>query len=244
MKEIEQEALGVVSRLKEAAENHQRTYPANLDAVLVFSGPGTYYDNLKIDQDEWMRWMDRDRIRAGVAVVREATATTIRDFTGKDVSVGSISKDNISKKGPFLVYNGIPQENEVFRRAIDSQYSKIPKDKVLIIDEVRESDKVVPIAHTAHQVKSFYQELVNPESPLYYARSVAFVSHIPDFVRIPFYLEKYDNEYLTHNELKFYFYGLKSRPETEQVHLDWELPRLVQYAEQGHLSKKPSDFSV
>src|SRR3972149_10857005 len=72
--ELREKALGVVNRLKEVAQNHQRTYPATIEAVLVLSGPGTYYDRLREGQQEWKRWMDRDRIRAGVAVTKEVTA--------------------------------------------------------------------------------------------------------------------------------------------------------------------------
>src|SRR5689334_18588899 len=79
--ELQAKALTIVDFLKNVAERHERTYPADIDAVLVFSGPGTYYQRLKDYQtDESRRWMDRDRIRAGVAVVREVTkARMLRD---------------------------------------------------------------------------------------------------------------------------------------------------------------------
>ena len=58
-------SLAVIELLKDAAENRLRTYPADIEAVLVFSGPGTYFDRLKPEEPEWMRWMDRDRNPGG-----------------------------------------------------------------------------------------------------------------------------------------------------------------------------------
>lgn len=50
-------ALAVVDRLKMVVAERARTYPPEIEAVLVFSGPGTYYDRLKPEQEEWMRWI-------------------------------------------------------------------------------------------------------------------------------------------------------------------------------------------
>src|SRR3989304_10594153 len=95
---LEQKAQGIINSLQETAAERKRVYPSNIDAVLVFSGPGTYYDRLKPDQEEWMRWMDRDRIRAGVALVRELTASTINDFTKAKLGVEHITENDIMNK--------------------------------------------------------------------------------------------------------------------------------------------------
>jgi len=246
--ELEAKAQVVVARLKEVAANHERTYPSAIQAVLVFSGPGTYYEKLKPDQEEWMRWMDRDRIRAGVAVVREVTASKLSEFCGRQIRGKFVTKEDVLKFGPIFVYNGIPEENKVFRQALDSPFCKLPKEKVVIIDKVKEEDDGTthPIRHTADQVKSFYKELDNPDSPLLGVHAAALVAHIPDFVRIPFYFKKYNDEFEKAGgyKLNFWIYGLKSRPGTEKTHTEWELPRLVKYAEAGHLATDPSSFSV
>ena len=244
--ELTQKARDVVSRLQEVATNRERTYPKTIDAVLVFSGPGTYYDKLKPDQNEMWRWMDRDRIRAGIAVVRQVTAAKKSQSTGQKFKGHDMSREDILEYGPMFVYNGIPVENEVFRKAVDSPFSKLPKEKVLIIDEVRQKNSVHQIRHTADQVNSFYQEMKNPNSPLYGKKNVALVAHIPDFARNVFYTKKYNDEFVENggDSINFWVYALKSRPGTGEDHLNSELPRLVTYAGNGHLATNPSPFSV
>ncbi|OGD86526.1 hypothetical protein A2Z23_02930 [Candidatus Curtissbacteria bacterium RBG_16_39_7] len=247
--ELEAKAQAVVTRLKEVAANHERSYPPIIEAVLVFSGPGTYYKRLKDSRPEegWMRFMDRDRIRAGVAVVRQVTAVTKALVTGIETRTNQIMKEDIEQYGPLFVYNGIPEENEIFRQALASPFCKLPKDKVVIIDEVAEVDGTThSIRHTADQVRSFYQELENPQSPLHRIVNVALVAHIPDFARNVFYTKKYNDEFMIkwHGGLRFWVYALKSRAGTGDEHIAAELPRLVKYAEAGHLATEPSDFST
>lgn len=246
--ELEAKANSVVSRLKEVAANHERAYPRFIDAVLVFSGPGTYYDRLKPDQEEWMRWMDRDRIRAGVAVVREVTASALSNGRYmKRVRANQVTKQDIRDFGPLFVYNGTPLENEIFRRAAGSEFCKLPKENVVLIDEVREEDGTIhPMRHTADQVKSFYQQLANPESMLHGTINVAIVAHVPDFIRNVFYTKKYNDEFIAqgHQGLNFWVYGLRSRSGTEDEHIEADLSRLITYAEKGHLATEPSPFST
>ena len=45
-------ATDIVDRLKEVSQNHERTFPADIEAVFVFSGPGTYGERLKPEQPE------------------------------------------------------------------------------------------------------------------------------------------------------------------------------------------------
>ena len=245
--QLTQRALDVVNSLKEIVINRERTYPPSIEAVLVFSGPGTYYDKLKPDQEEWMRWMDRDRIRAGVAVVSEITAARLSDLLGKKVKGHQISPGDILLYGPYFVYNGTPLENEIFRKALNSPFCKLPKEKVIILDEVKEDDGTVhPHRHTADQVKSFYQQLTIPKSPLSRVTNVALVAHIPDFARNVFYTRKYNDEFVEsgNRSLNFWVYGLKSRKGTGEAHLNSEFPRIVTYAQRGHLATEPSPFAT
>lgn len=240
-------ALVVVERLKEVAQNHQRTYPAKIDAVFVFSGPGTYYDRLKPGQQEYVRWMDRDRIRAGVAVVKEVTAQRIAETEKTTIRGHHISKEAILKYGgPYFVYNGVPVENEILRRALKSPYCPLPTEKTLIIDEVYEGDHIIPIRHTGDQFKSFYQAITNPNCPLFGIKNVALVAHIPDFIRHPFYAEEYNRRLGAANgqPLNFWFYALRSRLGTEEAHMEAELQRLPVYAAKGDLATEPVIFST
>src|SRR3989344_5561598 len=232
--QLTQRALDVVNSLKEIVINRERTYPPSIEAVLVFIGPGTYYDKLKPDQEEIWRWMDRDRIRAGVAVVSEITAARLSDLLGKKVKGHHISPGDILFYGPYFVYNGTPLENEIFRKALNSPFCKLPKAKVVILDEVREDDGTIhPHRHTADQVKSFYHAISDPENPLYGILNVALVAHIPDFARNVFYTRKYNDGLVESGNLSlnFWVYGLKNRKGTGEAHLNSEFPRIVTYAQ-------------
>jgi hypothetical protein len=245
---MELAARDVVDSLWNVAADHERKYPSDIEAVLVFSGPGTYYDRLKPNGAEWGRWMDRDRIRAGVAIVREVTASTMRDIGLVPNMKGHyVAPDNISYHGPFFVYNGIPVENEVIRRALQSDRNKLTLDKAIILDEVVEEDGTThPNRHTADQYNSLYQAITNPESPLYGIQNVALVAHIPDFVRHPFYAKKLAERLKREHgrDINFYAYGLKSRPGTEEVHMQAEIDRLIPYATKGDLATEPQELII
>jgi hypothetical protein len=244
---LEEEARRIVQRLEELARDHERMFPSFLDAVLVFSGPGTIYHKLKPGQEEWMRWMDRDRIRAGRAIVADVTAACLSESHGRRVGVEEVTLDDIRMSGPLLVYNGIPVENDMLRQALQTQICRLPVEKVVIIDEVVEEDGTThPIRHTADQVKSFYQTVANPQSPLYGVKNVALVAHIPAFIRIPFYTRKYSDESIAqgHKGLNFWVYALRSRRGAHEPHLASELYKLITYAELGHLATEPYPFST
>jgi hypothetical protein len=244
---LEVKAFRIVRRLEEVARNRERTFPSFIDAVLVFSGPGTFYHKLKPGQEEWMRWMDRDRIRAGRAIVAEVTAARLAECCGRGTGVEELTLNDIRMAGPLFVYNGIPLENDILRQALRTQTLKLPVEKTVILEHVAEEDGTThPIRHTADQLKSFYQTLANPQSQLYGIKNVALVAHIPNFVRIPFYTRKYDDAYIAQGQkgLRFWVYALRSRQGTRQSHLAHELDRLIAYAELGHLATEPSPFST
>jgi hypothetical protein len=216
---LEEKALRIVQRLEEVSKNHKRMFPSLIDAVLVFSGPGTIYDKLKPGQAEWMRWMDRDRIRAGRAIVAEVTATRLAEHRRPKTSVEDVRNQTL----------------------------RLPVEKAVIIDQVVEEEGTIhPIRHTADQVKSFYQTVASPQSPLYGVKNVALVAHIPSFIRIPFYTRKYDDQFIAegHKGLDFWVYALRSRQGTQEPYVASELHKLLAYAELGHLATDPSPFST
>lgn len=242
---LQKRGRSFVEKLQEERKQRRRKYPGDIEAVLVFSGPGTYYDRLKQGQSDWERWLDRDRIRAGVAVVREITASRLSEERGQHISSATVKPTDIVVSGPFFIYNGIPEENKVFRKALasDPAQRKIPLEKVLIIDEVYDKG-AHPICHTADQVKSFFQALRDQASPLHDVTRVALVANMHD-LRIPFYIKKYQDEFREQSgqEIKFFIYGIKARTsEIEEQYYEHELPRLVTYAEKGHLAIEPIVF--
>lgn len=255
--QIRQSALGVVARLEHVAANHKRTFPSQIEAVLVFSGPGTYIDRLKPSQmknpddpnskdQDHLRWMDRDRIRAGVAVVRDVCATRLIKELGLRATIADVTNEYVLSNGPILVYNGIPKENEVFRGVLKRPTTKIPANKVLIIDELRRSDRTIPIAHTGHQVESFYQEVANPYSPLHGVMNVAVVAHISDFARNLFYLKKYNDLYVAagNEGITFWVYAIKNRPGSKEILIDEEIGKVITYAQRRDLATEPARFNT
>lgn len=244
---LQEEALRVVGNLKEVARRHERFFSPDIEAVLVFSGPGTYFSRLKAGEGEGLRWMDRDRIRAGVAVVREVTAANMKSHWGVQVKGHKVSRKDIYLYGPYFVFNGMPEENEDLRKALVSGTIKLPEEKIIIIDEVREDDgSRHPIRHTGDQYKSSFQEITRPVSPIYGVRNVALVAHISDFVRHPFYAQDYNRDLRERGfeGLNFWAYAIKNRLGTEEELIKEELHKLVEYAIKGDLATEPLTFRV
>lgn len=245
-------SLDIIERLRELAG--RRTYDPNIEVIHVYSGPGTYFDRTKPGQEERQRWMDHDRILAGVAVLREVAAAKIRQLTGLKLNAVQISKDDLTRVGPQLFYNGTPVENQAVQRALSEGRSKVPETNVVLANDVREDDgSVHAIHHTADQVRSLFQQIDDPQGELHGRRHIAAVAHIPDFVRIPFYLERYNQarRQAGGSELKFSAFALKSRRGSSEVggrldtvgqHTAAELPRLVKYLQRGDLAAKPVRF--
>lgn len=252
---LEKRAREIISRLKKTAEKQdwrRRTYSPNIQAVLVFSGPGTYFEPLKPDQAEYFRWRDRDRIRAGVGIVAQVTARTMRKEIRKNIKGHKITKEDIANFGPMFVYNGTPVENEVFKRALDSPNCRLPKEKVVVIEEVVVIDEVTgqlttrAISHTGDQVKSFFDELENQNSPLNGLTNIGLVSNVSGVLRVPFYTKKHNDIRKAKElpELKFWIYAIKDRQQAETPIIESELKSLVTYAMQGDLAIRPSAFTV
>ena len=251
-KDLEGKAQAIIGQLQEVAANHERKYPSDIQAVLVFSGPGTYYEQLKPGEPEWMKLMNRDRVRAGTAVVREVTASRKADDLGLprgEIHGSKMIYDDVLTYGPYLVYNGVPikdprleHENKTVREAFHSRFSKLPEQKILVIDELRDVDGTLrPLRHTGDQINSLFQQLQDVNSPIYGVRNLALVSHLAHFIRIPFYLKKYEDEFVANGgyRLNYFVYPLIGRPGVYEKDIEWEMPRLLEYAAKGDLATEP-----
>lgn len=236
---IVKSGLEVVWRLRVVNRERMRHYPSHIQAVYVLSGPGTYYKRLKPNEPELLRWMDRDRIRAGVAVFTEITKQRI----GGDFS---LDNQNITNESyPVFVYNGTPLENEVIKEVLRSPLCKLPREKVLLIEEVKEEDGTVhKIGHTGDQVKSFFQKITDPSSPIFGIWSVAVIQHESDFARTLHYFKKYNDERETIElpRLEIYPYALRNRRGTLYPLVRAELVRLAPYFQKGDLADEAERF--
>ncbi len=208
--------------------------------------------------------MDRDRIRLGIALVREITASKIRQ-ANTTVKAHDLQTADLENYSPIFYYNGIPAENAAFRRALQDTNQKWPKtkldtSKILIADTFLEPDGTPQlIRHTLDQVVNFFQEVEkadkDPSHPLHGRHTVALVSNIEHFVRIPHYLNLYNKKREEEGKepLQFWAYGLRTREveayqqgtylgKLPDVYQKSEIDRLITYAEQGHLDIEPAYF--
>lgn len=239
------DALDQVIKLRDEAK--ERSYDPAIESVIIFSGGGTYDEKLLEGQPEWFRWGDHDRIQAGIAVAYDVTRAKISqnesDKTRKDLSI-----QELEEFGPIIVYPGNPIENSGFRDAIKNGSIKYPEKKILIVDEVDSGKGIVPIAHTGHQMKALFDIAGKSSRPL--GTNIATVQHIPDYVRLPFYLHK-EVRIRKEESLKFYAFALQSRRGSSQGlredtiggHLINEFDRLIRYVKRGDLDPTPIQFA-
>lgn len=223
-------------------KREEAQYPQDIDAVWVFSGPGTYFTALKDKEEPWQKFMDRDRIHAGLRLCRLLTAKRVKERSHQETLPAEISPEDLEQYGPYFIYNGNPEQNDDFGEALAKGFIKLPPKKVVILDKVESQKATRPIANTLDQVASFYQEKTKEESPLFGCHRVALVSHSPHFIRIPHYIRRFEEEFLqTHGRIISYWaYGVKSESAVFNEFVRSELNKLASYVNRGHLNPAPT----
>lgn len=241
-RKLREDAHGIVKTLTTVAEERRRKFPPEIQAVLPLSGYGLYTKPLLDNQPAAGRWQDHDRTRAGVAIVSEVTSSRIQQPLDIERRSFHITKKQIRKHGPLFVYNGTPEQNENFLTSVNSLHSKIPPEKVHVIQTVKIGEEEIPIRHTGDQIQSLFQEVDTPESPLHEMTRIGVVTHTSQWVRVPYYIEKYNRERKADGKtpLEIWAYGVRNRPGTLEPLMEGELDRLVRYAEQGQLATEPA----
>lgn len=220
----------------------QPKLPDDIHAVWVFSGPGTYFTALKDKEESWQTFMDRDRIHAGLRLYRLLTAKRIEDRTHQETLPAQISFEDLEQYGPYFIYNGNPAQNRDFAEAWAKGFIKLPKQKLIILDEVEAPNASRPIANTLDQVASFYQEKARENSPLFRCHRIALVSHSPHFVRIPHYIRRFEEEFLqSHGRvISYWAWAVKSESAVFNEFVRSELNKLASYVNRGHLNPAPT----
>jgi len=202
---------------------------AEIDAIHVFSGPGTFLTPLKERDEDWMAWFDQTRLSKGILLVLQVTSLR----TNKPLH--KVTKEDIERLGPYLIYNGIPLENKVFRSCIDLPDFTIPKSKIIIADEIEENGTKRPIKHTGDQVATFPSHLLGNEIK----GSIALVSNAPHFIRILRYLTKYKT---IPEHFSIIPFPILSDPAWAKKDADHESQKLFDYLPLGYLSETPAKF--
>ncbi|MFH1833010.1 MAG: hypothetical protein ABH816_02475 [Candidatus Levyibacteriota bacterium] len=176
--------LKIIDTLEEFGEEtaHNLTIPRaiadEIGLIWDFSGPGTYDKPFKEDRYKdlpWSKSMDQKRL-SHTAVLERAIVESIKgnSFRGSLENIVETKhrlKKAIGEVGPYILYNGIPEENSVVKDVLSREGVVIPADKVIIPN--------FKIDNTLDQVKSF-------EWPKHVekGKAIALVSHAPHLARI------------------------------------------------------------
>lgn len=224
---LKKQVLKEITTLRSIA-NDQEAKEA-IDGIWVFSGPGTFLVSLLNGENPRRKWMDRQRIICGIALVRIITAKRLKK------KVVEVTKEDIKKSGPILIYNGIPIENDDFRKVMQSSNFILPFEKVVIVDGVTESPTIShPIKNTADQIKGFPKYLIGNNGPI--KKHLALISHAEHLPRILRYLAKYQS---VPEHIKIVLYPLKSSEEVYQEYKEEEAEKVWKYYKEGFLSWNP-----
>lgn len=240
----------------------RKEIPNQLDAILVFSGPGNY-DKPLSEGDSWMMgWMDRDRVRFGVALYHEYVAQAKAKTEGLKKDVRTLSEEDMRRYGPLFAYNGVDSkgENEAVLAAFEAfsalpdtftdrndatqNFRKIPLEKLVVLRTVQKNGQRVEISHTGHQVESLLQELEDPNNPLYGAQNIAVVSHAPHFPRIQFSLQRIHETRLGKGVINIYPFAPRPRIRLNvPTYIRNEARKWIEYGRKGDLSQTPYPMS-
>lgn len=199
----------------------------DIGAVWVFSGPGTFLSPLKGRDEDWMAWMNHLRLSTGILLVLQVTSLTLNK------SIQEVTKNDVERSGPPLIYNGIPIENDDFRSVINLPQFPLPKGKIIIIDEVEKNGIKSKIRNTREQVMSFPRQLLgNPISG-----AIALVSHATHLPRILRYMNKYRT--IPNNRFPIRCFPIHSDPKWAAIDASREIEDVCRYLAMGHLSENP-----
>jgi hypothetical protein len=202
--------------------------PRCIDAVWVFSGPGTYDEPLSPGEKDYMCWMDRQRILSGITIVRRITAKRAKK------KLNQIRREDVRRLGPLFIYNGTPEENNSLQNALKRPLFPLPAEKVVIVKSIRKDKKGLPITNTLEQVESFPKELIGKGKPISHA--IAIVSHAFHFPRILRYLEEHR---ILPAEIKVYAIPLKTATKAMRHYKKAEIEKVWKYFKKGDLAFEP-----
>lgn len=155
-----------------------------IKAVWVLSGAGTFdlpLTNTPGDQiysgKTWAYYSDRDRIKYAVELIGHISR--IVALRSKDKDKQSSEIDLIEQYGPYLIYNGIEEQNKAIRQAIKKGKLVFPQSK-LYIPQGR-------ITRTLDQVKN----LNFPDEEYRAGDILAIITHCAHYPRVLRMLNKY-----------------------------------------------------
>ncbi len=265
------DSLKLIEELQKTSLDDEKTLDPKIEAVLILSGPGLFLDEKKpADQygDTTYRWLNRDRILAGLAYARRVAAVKKNaERGGSTVQAHDLTDEDLEKYAPIVFYNGTAEENAELESVLKNlgkdgwdqsfteehpnvkhfpypQHLPYPRSKIKIAEK--------PNAHTKAQMENLKGEVLEG-GKLEGIQNISIAATILDFVRVANYIQKVFNEsgQTAPKDLKFWAYPIRARREsttdtkktdTVPKYLLGELERLAHYLQQGHLASKPCEF--
>lgn len=202
----------------------------NLKLLWTISGPGSYFSAEKNDRfrdQRWARWFDRKRINETFRIARQVA----RQNGSGQLPDAFKAGDADLIRGPDILYNGNPQENEAFSEALRVPWLRIPADyrypaeKVHVIDaNVGKSTEQSGRFNTVDQVKSFRIPLplnLNTDD------EIGIVAHAPQLTRILYILERF--RHVIPEGVGVRMFPLPAPPESLPDYLIQEIRAIVYY---------------
>ena len=261
-------SLELIEKLRNVSTADKTTCDPSIEVVMVFSGPGLFLEERKPDdqyQENTYRWLNRDRLLAGMAYARRIALEKKRlTENNPESTIRELTEQDLEKYAPVIFYNGTALENNELKEVLENwdvtgwdegfeekhpkvgsfpypQKLPFPKSKFRIAAE--------PTRHTGEQVMSIARE--TEHGALKGMKNIATVASILDYVRLPNYLEKISRVMGEEKAPHFWAYPVRARrgnvahPElqdTVQKYVVSEAERLVHYLQAGHLAEKPVTF--
>lgn len=220
------EALLLQKEIARSTQMAQMGYiPSDLDTIAVLGHKSTFLNVEYFNKEPWANFMDTDR-------VTEATYFWHQ-----------IAKEKPRGQPPTFVYTGAHEECDIltnYRRQQD--LLGIPCDSLFILDKVIKENGKKNHTCTADNIEALFQQLTDPKSPIHGKTNVAIASHLAHFIRIPYYLERFRQQYDPNSEIHFYPYSVLERPDTRKPFVESELEKLAQYAQSAQLAQTPIDL--
>lgn len=216
------DALNLIQSFEEAASHPNLPKTAEeakkIKALWVFSGPGTYDLPFKDDRYQnfpWAGFMDRRRLNRAGWLMRKITEIAIGKLLDGTKNPYDM-RQAILENGPYLIYNGRPDENATVEDVLKRPGIAIPRGKVHVIDAI--------IDNTLDQVKSFDLPInLNLQSD----DRIALVSHAPHLARVLYVIDKFRP---FPEGVRIQAFPIATPREGKQIYAEMEIQGILYYA--------------
>lgn len=224
------EALKTQSLCEIHELREQKRHPQirkDLEIIWIFSGAGTAKAPLEPHEPSWQRYRDSHRDRYAAVLAIMVTALRLNK------SPREVTKEDVLEHGPVLFYNARASKSRDFREWLNGPNSKIPQEKVRIVETFVDCGMEKSIENTLDQSKTFPPELLGNDNKV---RKIAIVSHAEHFPRIWRYLEQH---FTQKDRVKFYTYPVKIPAPWTKEFAQIESEKVPEYYQKGDLAPDP-----